>query len=317
MVAQAGLELVGSLLDHLMDEIGPAPVRCLKFSLHDFRGGLKKGQEIFAPNFRARPNQECKFAVMFGTRYQFRVAKIRETRACIRCRAYHHFLIASLDENVSDTLTQPAALGYREEMVLALRLGARDQGIVVNTFRPPQHRPRNVDRIVQRKLTRYFWRRIQQPGDALAESGACRMVDLIHESPHDIVKKRGLLAAKIGRSGSKQIGDTPQNLGAGRHISLRNGNFEIVDQRLARRNSGWTSVTALATSAGRRWCDAMRHFRLPGRYRRCGSQFPTADMAPGTGIPATTSRRQDATDGTDLRFQRLRRSFRCRGCARA
>lgn len=64
MVAQAGLELIGSLLDHFVDEIRPAPVRRLKFSLHDFRGGLKKGQEIFARNFRARPNQECKFAVM-------------------------------------------------------------------------------------------------------------------------------------------------------------------------------------------------------------------------------------------------------------
>ena len=36
MVAQARLKLVSGLLDHLVDEIRLAPVRRLKFALHDF-----------------------------------------------------------------------------------------------------------------------------------------------------------------------------------------------------------------------------------------------------------------------------------------
>ena len=77
-------------------------------------------------------------------------------------------------------------------MILTLRLGADDQGIVVEAFGAPQHRTGDVDRIVERKLTGYSRRSIRQIGDTLAESGARGMIDLIHQSTHDIVKKRRL-----------------------------------------------------------------------------------------------------------------------------
>jgi hypothetical protein len=77
-------------------------------------------------NFRPGPDQKRELAVISGTRHQFRVAEIRETRAGIRCRTDHHLLITALDKDIGDVLTQPAALRYCEEMVLTLRLGAKN-----------------------------------------------------------------------------------------------------------------------------------------------------------------------------------------------
>src|SRR6185312_2431149 len=102
-------------------------------------------QEILARNFRPSPDQKRELAVIFGTRHQFRVAEIRESRAGIRCRAYHHFLVAALDEDVGDLCTQPAAPRYCEEMILTLRLRTRDERIFVEGFGPPQHRAGDVD----------------------------------------------------------------------------------------------------------------------------------------------------------------------------
>ena len=110
VVAQACLKLIGGLPDHLPDKIRPCPVRRFKLEPHGLRGRLKQVQKILARDFRPRPDQERKLAVMPGTRHQFGVAEIGKPRAGICRRAYHDFLVAAFNENVGDAFAELAAL---------------------------------------------------------------------------------------------------------------------------------------------------------------------------------------------------------------
>ncbi len=106
--------------------------------------------------------------------------------------------------------------------------------------------------------------RLTGAGDPLAERGARRMVDLVHEAAHDVVEERGLFGAKIDRAGGEQISNAPQDIGTGRNVSLRNCDLKFVDERLMRGHNGGTAAVALATLHGVGGCDIMRHFRFQG-----------------------------------------------------
>src|SRR5215813_9854585 len=98
-------------------------------------------------------------------------------------------------------------------MVLTLGPGTGNQRVLVDALRSSQHCPGDVDRIIERQFARYPRGCISQVSDAFAEGCARGMVDLVDQPAHNVVEKRSLLAAKIRRSGSKQIRNAPQNLG--------------------------------------------------------------------------------------------------------
>ena len=283
----ARLKLIGGLLDHLVDEIRLAAVRRLKSASARFPTPLKQRQEILARNFRPGPDQKRKFAVIFGTRHQFRVAKIRETRAGIRCRAYHHFLVAALDENVSDVLAQPAALRYRQEMILTLRLGA---SIRVSSSRLSERLSTGPATSIESSSasSRVISRRgfdksaIRSPKAARAEWSIS-------------LTSRPMTSSNREVCSLPKLADPAANKSVMRRKSRRGMQYFFAKLRPQVRRSAigvkpqrrTSAAPALATLLSFRWRNAMRHFRLRGRYRRCGSQFPTANTAPGTGSPAT------------------------------
>src|SRR5215469_2687202 len=139
--AQLRLNLIRSLLDHLPDQFGLPAIDGLKFEPYCFRSSLEQRQQVFPRNFRTRPHQQRKFAVVLGTRDQFRITKLRKSCASIRRSTDDHSLVSALNKNVGDAFAEAFALGNGKQMVLTLCLCTGNEGLIVKTFRAAQQGP--------------------------------------------------------------------------------------------------------------------------------------------------------------------------------
>ena len=153
-------------------------------------------------------------------------------------RAAHHLGIAALDENVGDRFADRLAQRDRVEMILALGLGALDQGGLVERPRVRQDRAGDLDLVVERQQARGLDRRLRTLRDQIAELGAGRTVDGGNEAAHHLVEHRDVFCGEALAVHDEQVGQPPHHAGAMAQIGVGDGVFKVVDQRFSRRGRG-------------------------------------------------------------------------------
>ncbi|MGY3343044.1 hypothetical protein ACVWYK_001813 [Bradyrhizobium sp. USDA 4470] len=149
--------------------------------------------------------------VAFGAADHVQQARTREARALVPGHGGDNLLVTTLDEHIGHGLADRLALGDREQMRLALCHGALDQHLLVDAVGAAQHRPCDLDLVIEGKLLDDVERGVIATRHQFGELRPRGDLDLVGE-PADDFAEHADVVIDIAACDQK-VGRMPQRFG--------------------------------------------------------------------------------------------------------
>src|SRR4051812_23773323 len=149
-----------------------------------------------------------KNGVILRALHQMQEAKAREPGAAVCSNRSDDFSGPSDDQNVGDSVRDGLSFGDGKQMLLAFTSCIGDQSFDFQPLRGPEHRPRDVDRIVKSKFVDYTERRVVA-GSKLGRQPNSRVeLNFLREPPYDLAEGPNLIFGIP--SGDQNVRGVPQ-----------------------------------------------------------------------------------------------------------
>ena len=252
IAARVGHRVGADLADHFADDgadfLGRAWVGGGELGPHRVRGARDQPQKMMARNVAAQAEPLGQNVVAGGMLHQHFEAVVREPRAGVARHRARDLRVAALDQHVGDRLAQVAPFGNREQVQLALRGGAFAQHGVVEPRRACQHRPRDLDFLVEGEGLDRVDGRVGDGGQQARELGPGGYLDLRGKPRDHVVEQGNLFVGITARAGDEQAGDVPEGSDAPFDRARRDRTLEVADQRSAdihRHPAPWEALRRL------------------------------------------------------------------------
>jgi hypothetical protein len=201
-----------------------------KARTHLARSFLQQHQEMRTRDVAAHADDGRKIVVAGRALDQHAKAGIGKARADILDYRMNDLAVAAFDQYVGYYFAQRTALRNGEQVLLALGVGAGDEGRVLEPIRLFENGLCHVDIVVEREHMDHARRRVRDRRQAVRQLGACLGLDRADEAHHDVVEYADLFFGIACCAADEEVGDAREHLDPARVGAGRQSGLEFVDE---------------------------------------------------------------------------------------